>query len=334
MNAMRILTGLVVLVITGWILKAVFGPGAPEAPPRSFTSSQECKQCHEEVFAEWTESWHSKSWVDPDVLSLSNNFSNTDCIACHAPRPVFETGVDMRVLPRFSRRSEGVDCIACHLLPDGGVAGTIDNPSAPCRPRAMIDLSRPEFCAGCHNQHQTVDQWRASRFPEEGTDCLDCHMPWRDGDPNRGRDHTSHGAHDIELVRSAVELRGVYEEGAGSGQGGWTIEVENVAGGHSYPTDERSRASDLFWRPLTPEGGEPAPWKHFYRFRSPYRYEVGIEDNLLLSDETRRIPLTDEGSEGSIEVALFYKLSPYYTDPENPDPEAEARLVHAILLVR
>lgn len=328
MNAMRILTGLVVLVIAGWVLKAIFVPGEPEAPPRRFTSSQECKQCHEEVFREWSESWHSKSWTDPDVLALSNNFSNTDCIDCHAPRPVFETGVGNRVLPRSARRSEGVDCIACHLLPDGGVAGTIDNPSAPCRPRAMVELSRVDFCAGCHNQHKTVDQWRASRFPEEGTDCLDCHMPWRNGDPNLGRNHTSHGAHDLELVRSAVELRGSFEGD------GWTIEVENVGAGHSYPTDERSRASDLFWRPLVAADQEKPAWKKFYRFRSPYRYEVGIEDNLLVSGETRRVPLTDEGSRGSIEVALFYKLSPYYQDPENPDPEAEARLVHAIELVR
>jgi hypothetical protein len=33
-----------------------------------------------------------------------------------------------------------------------------------------------------------------------------------------------------------------------------------------------------------------------------------------------------------VEVALFYKLTPYYTDPENRDPENEASLVHRIAL--
>ena len=77
--------------------------------------------CHEEVFAEWQDSWHARSWTDPDVRapSQSNNFLNKDCIDCHAPRPVFETGVGNRVLPRSSRRSEGVDCIACPPLPTG-----------------------------------------------------------------------------------------------------------------------------------------------------------------------------------------------------------------------
>jgi len=271
--------------------------------------------------------------ADNFVLALSENFSNTDCIDCHAPRPVFYTGIGNRVLPRSSRRAEGVDCIACHALPGGGVAGTIDDPTAPCRPVATIELQKPEFCAGCHNQHKTVDQWRESRYPDLGLGCLECHMPYRQDDPGLGRDHLCMGAHDLDLVRSAVELRGVRE------QGRWVIEVENVAAGHSYPTDERSRASDVFWRPLAPEGEEKPPWKHAYRFRSPYRYEVDIVDTLLLAGENRRIPLnpegalTEEGADGAIEVALFYKLSPYYTDPENPDPEAEARLVHTVELV-
>jgi hypothetical protein len=49
--------------------------------------------------------------------------------------------------------------------------------------------------------------------------------------------------------------------------------------------------------------------------------------------ETRAIPLDAEGAAGAVEVALFYKLSPYYEDPERPDPEREARLVQRIELV-
>jgi nitrate/TMAO reductase-like tetraheme cytochrome c subunit len=327
MKGVRLLLGVLLLFVTGWVLLAIFAPEEAPAEPMQFTSSTECRSCHEQVYAEWENSWHSKAWVDPDVLSLSDNFSNTDCIDCHAPRPVFSTGIGKRVLPRSSRRSEGVDCIACHALPGGGVAGTIENPSAPCGPRAKVELQRPEFCGVCHDQHKTVQQWKASRYPAMGIGCIDCHMPFRDGDPNLGRDHTSHGAHDVERLRRAVELRGVREEGR------WTIEVENVGAGHSFPTDERSRAADLFWRPLVTEGAEKPAWKRFYRFRSPYRYEVGIVDNLLEAGENRRIPLEAEGSEGKLEVALFYKLTPYFTDPENPDPDTEAILVHTVELV-
>ena len=144
-------------------------------------------------------------------------------------------------------------------------------------------------------------------------------MPLRDpSDPSKGRDHTMHGGHDLEIVKSAVELRGARDGD------GWVVEVENVGAGHNFPTDERSRAADVFWRPL----GDTGPWRHLHRFRNPYRYE-GIPDTELPYGETQRIAL-DEG--GAVEVALFYKLTPYWQAPEAPDPEREARLVHRIEL--
>ena len=327
MSFARKLIAALLFGLTTWVLVLVFSPSAPPAEPQTFTSSTQCRDCHAEVYSEWEVSWHAQAWDDPDVRALSENFSNTDCIDCHAPRPIFETGVGNRVLPRSSRRGEGVDCIACHVLPEGGVAGTIAKPSAPCAPVQKVDLQRPEYCGVCHDQHKTVEQWKASSFYEKGIGCIDCHMPFRNGDPNQGRDHTCHGGHDMELVRSAVEVRGRREAGR------WVIEIENVAAGHSFPTDERSRAADLFWRPIPEPGTEPEAWQHAYRFRSPYRYEVDIIDNLLLADETREIPLEADGADGAIEVAFFYKLTPYYEDPEHPDPEREAHLIQSLELL-
>ena len=325
MNA-RSMAGLALLAAAGAALFAVFRPNAPEAAATTFHTSAQCRDCHAEVYREWEGSWHAQSWNDPDVRALSNDFANTDCIDCHAPRPVFETGVDQRVLPRAARRQEGVDCISCHALagPDESrMAGTIEREDVACRPKQMRSLSKPEFCAACHNQHQTVTQWLVTRYAAEGIGCIDCHMPFRGGDPNRGRDHTMHGGHSIELVRSAVDLRARREPGR------VLVEVENVGAGHSFPTDERSRAADVFWRPL---GGAAGPWRHLYRCRSPYRDEVGLTDTLLVAHETRTIPLEDPEASGAIEVALFYKLTPYWKDPARPDPEQEARLVERLEL--
>ena len=323
MNA-RSLLGVGVLALAAAVFVAVFRPAAPEAAPTVFRSSTECRACHGEVYAEWEGSWHAQSWNDPDVRALSNDFANTDCIDCHAPRPVFETGVDQRVLPRSARRHEGVDCIACHALAgadEGRMAGTIERADVACRPKPRLELSRSEFCAPCHNQHQTVTEWLVTRYAAEGIGCIECHMPFRGGDPNRGRDHTMHGGHSLELVRSAVALR-ARRQGEGV-----LVEVENVGAGHSFPTDERSRAADVFWRPL----GAGA-WRHLYRFRSPYRDEVGLTSTLLPPHETRAIELAEPEARGAIEVALFYKLTPYWADPERPDPEREARLVHRLEL--
>lgn len=320
MKTARVLFVGTLLGLSGWLLFAVFRPPAPPAPPRTFNSSTECGECHREVFDEWQESWHSKAWTDPEVRALSNDFANTDCIDCHAPRPVFETGIGQRVLPRETRRAEGVDCIACHLLPDDRVAGTIDAPSAPCRPTITTALANVDFCAPCHNQHGTVDQWRASKYAQPGPgyqDCLACHMPYRDGDPSKGRDHRMHGGHDLELVRRAVALRVARVEGRA------VVEVENVGAGHNYPTDERSRASDLFWRPK----GE-THWRHLYRFRNPYRFEVDQPNTELAAHATLTQSIDDPEAAGPLEVALFYKLSPYWKVPPEPDPESEAFLVH------
>jgi hypothetical protein len=322
----RAIAAAALVLTTGGLLWALFVEPPPEpAPARSFESSQQCADCHAEVFAEWQDSWHAQAWTDPEVRAQSNDFQNADCIDCHAPRPILETGLGQRVLPRSTRRVEGVDCIACHQLPDGRMAGTIDSETAACRPRTTRELLAPEYCAGCHDQHGTVQQWRASRFAVPGPEfknCIDCHMPYRDGDPARGRNHLMHGGHDPELVRSAVVLRG---ERSGAG---WAIEVENVGAGHNFPTDERSRASDLFWRPL----GSDGPWRHLYRFRNPYRFEVGIPNTELPSGQVQRVELADADAAGGVEVALFYKLTPRWADEAHPDPEREATLVHRVEL--
>lgn len=334
----RSLVGIIVVGIAAWTLVAVFRPEAAATTTWAFTSSSQCQTCHAQVYEEWSKSWHAQAWTDPEVRALSNDFQNTDCIDCHASRPVYETGVGQRVLPRSARRSEGIDCIACHILPEsapearGGalVAGTIDDRTAACRPVAVRSLGSPEYCGVCHDQHKTVTQWRETQYPARGIGCVDCHMPYRDGDATKGRNHTMHGGHDIELVRSAVALRAKREAGH------VVLEVENVAAGHHFPTDERSRASDVFWRPLaasgTENGGAIGAWRHVYRFRSPYRHEVDLVDTLLPAHKTQSMVVDDPEAQGPIEAALFYKRTPYWLDPAHPDPEHEAELLHKITL--
>jgi hypothetical protein len=318
--------GLLLVAAAGTALLALFRPSAPGDEPAGSGGSARCRECHREAYQEWEESWHARSWTDPDVRAGSNDFANAECIPCHAPRPVFETGLDQPVLPRASRREDGVDCLACHALGGadaGRVAGTIERPDAACAPRQVAELSGTAFCAPCHNQHRTVTEWLVSRYAAQGIGCIECHMPFRGGDPGRGRDHRMHGGHSLELLQAAVELRARREGGR------VLVEVENVGAGHSFPTDERSRAADVFWRPLRTAAG---PWRFLYRFRSPYRDEPDVTETVLPAHATLPIPLEDPEAAGPIEVALFYKLTPYWSDPERPDPEQEARLVERVQL--
>ena len=71
---MRVFLGLVVLAGAAWLGKALFDTAAGpvgDAPQQQFNSSSDCRPCHEEVYAEWEQSWHALSWVDPDVRAES-----------------------------------------------------------------------------------------------------------------------------------------------------------------------------------------------------------------------------------------------------------------------
>ena len=340
---MRPLAGILVLALAAWLALALLSPRSESQPAQAFSSSRDCQDCHQEIYAEWQDSQHAISWTNPAVRFLSNDFAKEDCIDCHAPQPIFVTGIGERVKPRTLRRAEGVDCISCHQLPahadgsPGGMAGGVTNDRVACRPVERRELVRPDSCAGCHNQHQTVDQWRLSSFadgPDKKT-CNDCHMPWKEApDGTRYRSHRFAGGDVLEMLQMAVTLGGEPVDGA------WTVTIANVYAAHSFPTDERSRAADIFWRELVADGADPGPWRHVHRMRSPYRDEVDVPDTLLGPDEVRTLPVTEEpegagapvASDRPIEVALFYKRSPYWEDPAAPDPDREATLVHRVEL--
>jgi len=337
----RAVLGILVLAITAWLALALLAPKGTSVPAQAFSSSRECQDCHTEIYAEWEESQHAMSWTNPAVRLLSNDFANQDCIDCHAPQPVFVTGIGNRVKPRTLRRAEGVDCISCHQLPanadgtPGGMAGGMNDERAACRPTERRELARPDHCAGCHNQHKTVDQWRESSWFDgvDKQDCSDCHMPIVEGPNGSHRSHLFPGGDTLSMLQRAVTFEG------GAQGGAWQVTISNTGGGHAFPTDERSRAADIFWRILG-DNDTVGPWRHLHRMRSPYRTEVDVEDTLLQADEVRVLPVTSEpegvgdpiAADLAIEVALFYKRSPYWIDAAAPDPDAEATLVYALEL--
>ena len=330
---MRILAGIVLLALVGLVLFKVMGPSpkAAPTPEGGFVNSQQCMECHPQVFEEWAGSQHSQSWINPEVRDRSGDFSNTDCIDCHAPQDLFATGPGKRALPRADRRADGVDCLSCHRIPEedgGGMAGTLTNTQAACRPQVRRELARAEFCGSCHNQHQTVDQWQASRFAQPGPDykdCRDCHMPPRTGAGAMGRSHSMHGGHDMELIRSGLRFDAQRDA---TEPARILVELENHTIGHAYPTDERSRASDIFWRVTPSDPDATGDWQHLYRIRDPYRHEVDLPRTLVDAGETLRVDLMlpTEAQTKDIQVALYYKRSPHYRDPKT----GEARPIEEV----
>jgi hypothetical protein len=284
------------------------------------------------VFDEWQGSHHQIAFTNPEVRSISDDFRKEECKDCHLPRPLAVTGFGKRTLPRTTHLDEGVSCITCHLAPDGGLLARNDRPEVPCRPRASTDLLAVDSCASCHNQHWTTDQWRASHWAKQGTDCNACHMPEvervrADGSRRMGRSHVYPGCHDVTMLRKAGRFE-VAREGNEV-----VATLTNVGAGHNFPTEERHRAVDVVWRAVTGDGA--GEWTRAWRFRQPYRDEAepinpgnaSGENTQLPAGEAKTVRLPIPAGAVAIEVRLWYRLTPFCDDADARSTLLEERRV-------
>ncbi len=281
--------------------------GDPPLGREPFTSSKDCRSCHEEVWTEWESSYHAMAWTDPMVQALSNGFRMTECIDCHAPLPIHVTGVAQRVAPRKHDRASGVDCISCHILEDGvSVAArrTVDTSKTPgaCKPVEVPAMTDASTCAGCHNQHETVLELEAANI---GKTCADCHMePAARKSGKSGRGHVFPGGHSVEMHRRAATLEAEVKDGA------LVATVSNVGAGHKIPTDARHRSYNL-WVSLWDERGNLlVDNRQIDEMRLYYRQEFKESTQVVHGKPrttTWRIP---DGVKGKARVRLTYALNP------------------------
>ncbi|MFN9707186.1 MAG: multiheme c-type cytochrome [Planctomycetota bacterium] len=295
-------------------------------------SSAQCRDCHQDVYDEWFGSHHRIAYTNPEVRDLSDDFRKEECMDCHLPRPLVVTGFGKRTLPRRTHFDEGVSCISCHLGPDGGILARNDRPEVPCQPQRSADFFAAEACASCHNQHGTTDQWRASHFAQQGTDCSSCHMPEvarvrKDGSKRMGRKHVYEGGHDLATLKKAGQFD-VRRDGDGV-----VLSLRNVAAGHNFPTEERPRAVDMMYRFVTAEG--VGDWQRAWRFRNPYRDETtpinpgnaSGENAQLPSGEQKDVRVPIPAGAVAVEARLWYRLTPFVGDADPKSSLLEERRV-------
>lgn len=303
-----------------------------------------CLPCHEAVVEEWRTSMHAQAFTDPQVRApdQSDNFRRSECIPCHAPRPVFEYGIETgtRVVARVQRRHDGVDCLSCHGLPEGGVAAERPGLTGACRPTFQEALSTPALCAPCHNQHDTHEEWKASPAFSSGTTCTECHMPrvlregHEAGAPRSGRSHAWPGGRNKEFALSGLSLD---HEVVGDML---AVTLKNTFAGHNLPTDSRNRALDLVVTLYNARGAQLPPAEGVgvrhaggengtarLRFRNPYR-SSGEASTQLPAGETATldVPLPPEAARARVHI--YYKLQPWALDKEAHWSYAEDIVLH------
>jgi hypothetical protein len=245
-------------------------PIAPQGPPPARFTPQEaslqpesCGTCHPAQLADWRTSWHAAA-MGPGVsgqlaeMIAGDPATALGCLGCHAPlaeqAPLVAEGAGFRPNPVFDATlgTKGLVCAGCHVRAherfgppkrDGSLESTGPRQTLPhngvTRTPAFL---ASEFCQGCHQFtadglalngkliEDTYNEWKASSFAREGTQCQDCHMP--------DRRHLWRGIHDPDMVRSGLTITA--EPGAARYRPGETVaitlRVESTRVGHAFPT--------------------------------------------------------------------------------------------------
>jgi len=223
---------------------------------------ESCGQCHAAQYQQWRSSLHSHT-MGPGIrwqLQLADAETAKSCLRCHAPMSEQlallsqERGwsKSSTLPPEYippDLHQQGLVCAACHLRSHtrygpvasniGGGTGTEGEAEAHDGFVAHEAFEDSRFCANCHQfpetgsringklHEDTYNQWRASRFAEQGKHCQSCHMPQRQ--------HLWKGIHDKDMTRSALSVRlDVWQ--AVPGKLDVSAEVTNSGAGHHFPT--------------------------------------------------------------------------------------------------
>lgn len=155
----------------------------------------------------------------------------------------------------------GIVCATCHIRGDKVYGPTANREFSgekihPIEFRS--EFSQSNFCKSCHETPRDAmwsgqkgqkvngkylmdvyEDWKKTRFANEGKTCQSCHMP--------GRLHSWKGIHDPEFVRQALdisaelilgdttELNQGKQHNLDSGKTGVLVRIENIGVGHRFP---------------------------------------------------------------------------------------------------
>ncbi|HVP36136.1 MAG TPA: multiheme c-type cytochrome [Terriglobales bacterium] len=284
----RLLSSIIVVFLFVSIFFSSFTKGEGISNP-VFSPSQECWTCHKNIYKDWSNSMHAKAVEDPvfksdylHALDEQGEKVRGYCLNCHSPVTRY-TG-DVYLKNQIS--VEGINCDFCHSVqsidlensknpfmvnPGSTEYGPYQNASSPAHQTEYSELhTQSEFCAGCHQLKNgnevlvlgTYSEWKQSPYPDQGTECQNCHMPKVPGmpivDPKVKKsqlDMTSHlflGGHSEINLQHAATLR--TELKVERGKALVTVFVTNAESGHKLPTGIPARKIVLQVRLLNKKG--------------------------------------------------------------------------------
>lgn len=283
-----------------------------------------CATCHPEATAEHRQNTHGRAFTDEEVRLATARFSIDGCIACHTPRPIFETGIGMNPKKRLSHLEEGNDCFSCHARKDFDPSTFIGG-RAECRDAFDERVGSVEACASCHKNHGTPYQWENAEHGKlAGNECIDCHMPKVVRPVAVGEEPRETRRHTFFASRSDSQLRRAYAYRVRIDGNEVVVSIENKGAGHNFPTELKQRAVESVVTVRDFAGAVVATSRQIHR--DPYKRPYGLTlpvNTQIPSGATRehRVPLGVAA--GSVECELYYKL---YYPIEDQHPTLSRRL--------
>ena len=200
-----------------------------------------CKDCHPAQYAEHEQSTHGRAFTDEEVRLATARFSHQDCIICHTPRPIFETGVGMNPIRRHYDLEEGNTCMTCHWKP--GVDYAAFHGGAECRTAFAEGAGSVEACASCHRNHGTPFQWEKSPTGKaSGRVCIDCHMKEIERPVAVGGPVRTTRQHLFPASRSVTQVERAYAYDARIEGNAVVVTIRNEGAGHNFPTELKQRS--------------------------------------------------------------------------------------------
>jgi len=277
-----------------------------------------CAGCHPDIYAEHEQNTHGRAFTDEEVRLATGRFAHGDCIVCHTPRPIFETGIGMNPKRRHFNLEEGNTCMTCHWRPGYDYSGF--KGGAQCKEAFDERVGAVEACASCHRNHGTPYQWELSPLGKaEDRACIECHMPTVVRPVAVGTEPRAVYSHLFPGSRSESQIRRAYDYEAAIEGNEVVITIHNKGAGHNFPTELRQRSLESLVRVRDEAGTLVAESRLVLRdpYKRPYGFDLLVNTQIPSGQKvTHRVPIKVPA--GSVDCELHFKLY-YPIEDHHPD---------------
>lgn len=276
-----------------------------------FNDHKSCKPCHSDIYSEWETTRHNLSWTSEDFKRQCKDYTKQECLNCHAPQPLLETGMNKEPVLRGDDRKSGINCLTCHKN-HNSVAAVYKDSKGECNPVFTSELKDHKQCSVCHLN--TSEEWKKSSYSKPGknaANCVECHMKAvkrpaaKGGKVREVHQHITYGGYDKKALEYAVLHLDAKVE---NGKVMVTLKNDNV--GHNLPSGTAGRTLALIT--AVKDADDEVVWmkkEYFTKYDGKDRPDKSIPPDKVVS-----FTYDAKTDGGEVVVRALYKKTPEIED--------------------